>query len=425
MKKLSNEQLFKLRFNPFTIDELTKESIDLFVNRDPELEELLIFINNFSTSAIAGEQGVGKSSLLIKLKSMLSGNNYLVKYLKITPTKDGATLKSSFLRKLLRNLMILISDEKINLSNFGIDLSLEFDRLDYSISFQALQSRVSSTSANVDVGKSESLWDTVIPLSIRSKILKGQSKTSGTSISRSPILHNDDTMKEIIQKIAIALMESGYKVVLLVDELDKLGRKDYAHTHWFQEIYDLLGYCEDIIATGNLLFVFALQKEFFEKYHETLQNPDGDIHFLGLIQEIVFLDNFNFEDALSLIEKRIEFAEGKRKSKDIFELGVLVILFIFAFRNTRKFIQFVNHLLTEATILQSKVVTFDILWRTLIRKHRHTWLTSSIQKFLFNLAKNNITFEKEQVIPDELLVLEQKGYVKRIALEPITFTLNL
>lgn len=421
MEKL---ELFKLNFNPFTIDELNAESIDLFVNRKNELDELIIFIKDYSTSAIAGDQGVGKSSLLIKLRELLREQDYLVQYLKVAPTRDGATLKSSFLRKILRELLILLDSHEVNLSKFNIDLLFEFDRLDYTITFQSLQGKIAAASANIDVGKSDSLLESVIPFNLKSKLEIDRSKTSSTSISRTPILHNDETLKETIHKIARALKESGFKIVILVDELDKLGREAYAHSHWFQEIYDFLGYCEDILTAGNLLFVFALQKEFFNKYNEALIKPDGDTHFLGLISEIVLLENFTFNDALSLVDKRIEIAQGKRSRQDIFEPGVLDILFVFAFRNTRKFIQFINHLLTESTLMKSKTITFEILWQTLRKKHGHTWLTLSICSIFEQLAKENLIFGREEDIPDDLKILLEKNYVERVALKPLTFSLK-
>ncbi len=421
---MKKSDLFKLNFNPFSIDELNEDTIDLFVNRQQELAELLIFIQDFSTSAIAGEQGVGKSSFLIKLKQQLIDQNYLAQYIKLTPAKDGATLKSSFFRKILRQLLIQLSDLEIDLSSFNIDLLLESDRLDYTISFQALQGKTGATTTSIDAGKSESLWDAVIPLRIKAKLEVARSQTASTAVSRTPILHNDETMKETIHKIAHALKESGFKVVFLIDELDKLGREAYAHDHWFQEIYDLLGYCEDILTTGNLLFIFALQKEFYKKYNEALRNPDGDTHFLGLIHEIVLLENFTFKDALFLVEKRIEFAAGKRSRTDIFEPGVLEILFVFAYHNTRKFIQFINHVLTEATLLKSKKITLEILWQMLKRKHGHTWLTPAICSMLEQLVQGQLSIEPEQEIPNELKILSEKKYIQQISTKPITFALK-
>jgi len=410
-KSLTKEELFQFSFNPFSIDELTDESIDLFMNRDDALNEIRIFIKDFSTSAIAGEQGVGKSSFLIKLKSLLP-EAYIVKYLKITPTKDGDNLKSMFLRTILRALLIIVIEKELHLPE--IDILFEVEKLDYSITLQTLVSKSSAISANINLGNEPSLWETVIPFSLKSKLEKQRQSASTTSISKTPIIHNDHSMKETIHRIADALKSYDFEIVLLIDELDKLGRKSYAFTNWFEQIYDLLGYTEDVLTAGNLLFVFALQKEFHEKYYRALQEADGDTHFLGLISEIILLENFSFAEAQSIIRKRLEFAECKQKLEDIFDNSVLKILYAFSFQNTRKFIQFVNHVLTQATIKQASYVNLEILWETLIRKHQHTWLNEKYQKYLSELTMKDLSFKKGVKIPDEVKFLEEKKYIKRL-----------
>ncbi len=93
---------FGLKFDPFTTLALQKHNLDYFVGRETLIDRLLSAMFSVSNVGVAGEPGVGKSSLMQLLKSRVPSRFY---HVSIGVPLDDATY---FLSELLREMLLTI-----------------------------------------------------------------------------------------------------------------------------------------------------------------------------------------------------------------------------------------------------------------------------------------------------------------------------
>jgi hypothetical protein len=127
---------FGLKTDPFTTLALQKHNLGYFVGREALIERLLSSMFSVSNVGIAGEPGVGKSSLMQLLKSRVPSRFY---YVSIGVPLDDATY---FLSELLREMLVTIpSAPGLNFKEIG--RKLESGDLSKNAIFSNIRSIVS------------------------------------------------------------------------------------------------------------------------------------------------------------------------------------------------------------------------------------------------------------------------------------------
>ncbi len=127
---------FGLKTDPFTTLSLQKHNLDYFVGREALIDRLSSAMISVSNVGLAGEPGVGKSSLLQLLRDQVPGEFYSVS---IGVPLDNA---SYFLSELLREMLVVIPKVPgLNLKE--ISRRLETESLSKNVVFSLIRSIVS------------------------------------------------------------------------------------------------------------------------------------------------------------------------------------------------------------------------------------------------------------------------------------------
>ncbi len=129
-------QHFGLKTDPFTTLALQKHNLDYFVGRKALINRLSSAMGSLSNVGVAGEPGVGKSSMLQLLRARVPKNFYSVN---IGVPLDNA---SYFLSELLREMLVVIPKVPgLNLKEIG--RRLEAEELSKNAVFSVIRSIVS------------------------------------------------------------------------------------------------------------------------------------------------------------------------------------------------------------------------------------------------------------------------------------------
>ncbi len=342
----------------FVMSGLEGENIQRFVNRSSLLNYFSTSIRMGNTCAISGESGSGKTSFLLKLMDMMKDSTY-GDYLQFSfPVADPEKSKLYFLRRILNSILhiILMNDEL--LTQFDPDyIYYEITRLEYSI---IVGDRIKTELTNDDQIEGEinaNFLDLLIPDEFKTKLNAKHKKEVGKIKKKNYPIHNENTLLETIIYLVKGVDEP---IVLFLDELDKVGRFPLESPGWNKELIEMLELARDIMHTQELILVFALHSELYEKFSHA-KTSKGDISIIGLINFFKKLEGFDLAFAREAVSASLNFAGYKGSIDDLFEKGVIETVLSAVKGNPRLFMHYLSDLSIRAFLEKQPQITQTLL----------------------------------------------------------------
>jgi hypothetical protein len=366
--KVTNElfQFFDITEPMFISTQLNGKFIKRFVDRTFDLKFFRLAVQQGQNCAVLGEQGIGKSSFLLKLKQDIADNDKICGFYQqfSLNLQDKTKITEYFLRTVLRNLISLIIDNDELLKGFKKkDLLFEADRLEYSIFLESLQKNSANLKSEIEGGIKGTLLDLLIPANFGARLEKIRLQEKEERKTKEFPFHNENTLKETIEKLSNSLLKP---VALFIDELDKAGREPLKNPEWDKEVHRILELSSEIMTNRNLVFVFSLQKELQLKLEAVKKNKNKDFSILGLVPVFREIKGFDLEFAFEAIDKSLSIAGYKGGREKLFEDGVIEITLSATEGNPRLFMNYLAGLTTWACLYDSKTITMNVLKSYLI-----------------------------------------------------------
>lgn len=337
---------------------LNGEDIQRFVDRTYWLEYFKAAVQGGNSCAIIGSPGSGKSSFLIKLKEELKKSVYC-DYLQFSfPPDEHEKSRLHFLRAILRSILCLIMNEEELLELFDKnEIELERKRLDYSIIIENHSKTQQSINGGFDASIKKDILKMLIPVDVSCHVDANRTQEVEKGETFDFPNHNENTLYDVIVKLTRKLDEP---IVLLIDELDKVGRFPLETPEWDKEVIKILELSREIMANEKLVMVFSLQNELYEKLVKA-EKGEYNVSILGLINLFEKLDGFDLEFAREAVTRSLEFAGYARPLENLIEKGVLEIILDVVKGNPRLFMTYLNKLYLKAFVLKQPAITLDLL----------------------------------------------------------------
>lgn len=377
-KKKTNElfEFFGITRPLFINKALNGEDSQRFVDRDYLLKYFKAAVQGGNSCAIIGSPGSGKSSFLIKLMEELKKSAYC-DYLQFSfPPDEHEKSRLHFLRAILRSILYLIMNEEELLKLYDKnEIELERKRLEYSIIIENHSKTQKSIEGGFEAGIKNDLLKMLIPVDISSHVdaTRTQEVEKGETFDFPG--HNENTLYDAIVKLTRKLDEP---IVLLIDELDKVGRFPLETPEWDKEVIKILELSREIMANEKLVMVFSLQNELYEKLVKA-EKGEYNVSILGLINLFEKLEGFDLEFAGAAVARSLEFAGYAKPRENLIEKGVLEIILEVVKGNPRLFMTYLNKLYLKAFVLKQPTITLELL-----------------KDYLFSLFKEEMTEDRWQ-----------------------------
>lgn len=353
--------------NDFLVDTpLSGDNLKRFVNQAEPLKVLALSLQMKRNCGIIGGFGTGKSSFLRKLEQDLIQQDNFAKYLQVNlPIDDYNRTRLVFLRTVLRNLLVLIlQNEKLKAKFTDEQLISEINRLEFSITIENQEKNIKKLSGEISGGTRFNFLSMLIPAELKAS-LKGE---TGTEASEKGVInipvHNENTLLDSIFLLAEKFEEP---VILLIDEFDKIGRKELSTPQWDKQLLEVLELSREIMNTEKLLFVFSLQEELYGKLQDAWRG-EGDSSLLGLINSYEKLNDFSESYAFEIIEKAIRFSEYPGDMASLFEDGIIPAVHRRSSGKVRLFVHDTIELLQQAFIDGKKQIDKSVLRKFLKKR---------------------------------------------------------
>ncbi len=337
---------------------LAGEDIKRFVDRETLLDYFIVSIRMGQKCAVVGEQGTGKTSLLLKLLNMLNDSIY-GDYLQFSfPMEESEKSRLHFLRKILRTLLLLITKHDPLLNLFGTDeITFEIERLEYSIIIEDHVKSQKSINGEIEAGLKSSFLNLLIPAEFKAKLNAKREKEQGKVEKKDYPILNENTLYNTIVKLLEKINEP---VVLFIDELDKVGRYPLESPQWDKEVMKILELSREIMLSNKLILVFALQNELYEKLTDA-RSSKGDVSILGLINSFKRLEGFDLSFAKNAVKASMKHAGYKGNIDDLFENGIIEIVLSVVKGNPRLFMHYLIELSKNAFLQKQPKIILALL----------------------------------------------------------------
>ncbi len=268
---------------------LSETENDLFIGRNDDYNRIFDLIESGCNCAVAGQPGIGKTSMLKRLERQLS-EKYTVIYLSM-PTTDP----EMFLRKLLFSLSVAYADT----------IPSEYrGKLLYT---QEIQTLARGLLYGETLGERE-----------EKKILSFLRELIKTDEEIPYRLFTAEDMKQVCGKI---LSDIPKKLVIIVDDLDKVFSRSINESRdQVERLYLFLTEISDLLHMPKTVWLLSLHGEIFENLEKYVFIQNDSV-LLSYINEIIPLKPFSVEESRKILEKR---ASGK--VFDIFSRGAFRLL---------------------------------------------------------------------------------------------------
>ncbi len=359
----------------FTEVPLSGENLERFVNQTEPLKKLALSLQMKRNCGIIGGFGSGKSSFLRKLEQILISKGIFAKYFQVNlPIDDYNRTRLVFLRSTLRNILVLILQNKSLRDSFtDEELISEINRLEFSITIENQEKNIKKLTGEIAGGIKHNLLSMLIPVELKASLKgetgKEQSETGKISIP----IHNENTLLDSIFLLADKFTEP---VIMLIDEFDKIGRKDLSSPQWDKQLLQVLELTREIMNTEKLLFTFSLQEELYGKLQDARQGK-GDSSLLGLINDYEKLNDFNADYALQVVEKAIECSGYPNDISTLFAPDIIEAIHRDCNGKVRLFVHEMIELIQQAYLDGKKQIDKDVFIKCLRKK----WDNLSTEKF--------------------------------------------
>lgn len=365
-------EFFGIKESLFVSTELKGDLIKRYVNKEEELEEFSIHIQQNKNCAIVGEQGTGKSSFLLKLMDSIKSSRY-VAYQQFTLKQEGGNkVTEHFLRTILKNIINVVLENDELLKGLEVDVLFEAQRLEHTILLESYQKKGTGTDASMEGGiKGGAVLDLLLSPEFKAKLKTKRTKEEGEGEKKEYPLHTETTLREAIERLTESM---EHPIVLFIDELDKVGRFPLESPKWDEEVIKILELSRDIMNNNNLVFVFTLQEKLREKLEAAMRN-EGQVSILGLIPYFDVLGEFDLEMAVNVVDRSLQVAGYGGTKEDLFEEGVIEIVLSVAKGNPRLFMNYLSILNGKAFLRRSRKITQELLIEVLEKRYYGRELT--------------------------------------------------
>ncbi len=366
MKPSDINNFFGCKRDFFTEIPLADENLERFVNQTQPLKKLILSLEMLRNCGIIGDFGSGKSSFLRKLETLLIKRDHPAKYFQVNlPIDDYNRTRLVFLRNTLRNLLVLILENENLKQNYSDEeLITEINRLEFSISYENQDKELKKLGGELSGSVKHNLLSMLIPVELKAA-LKAETGTESTEKGTINIpVHNENTLLDSIFLLANKLEQP---VIMLIDEFDKIGRKDISSPQWDIQLLQVLELSREIMNTERLLFVFSLQKELYQRLQEARQGT-GDSSLLGLINDYEKLNDFDLEFATEVVEKAIEYSGYRKNVSDLFAPGIIDAVHRDTKGRVRLFVHDLIELIQQTYFDEKQQIDKEVLLKCLRKK---------------------------------------------------------
>jgi hypothetical protein len=357
-------KFLELQWFPFASGCLRPPYDDLFLNREKDVETIKAAIRSGRNSAIAGEQGTGKSSLLYRVYAEMSSESY-GKLIEFALSPDSARTRREFLYLVYRKLLELLRERPELAKSIGIDLDREWQRLGATLTVEKLLGRGTLKAAEVQAEVGGGWMQTVLNLFPKVGFTgRAERSTEEQETQRAELaLHDEQSLTEGIHRICSSLPRP---VVLYVDELDKTGRLDPPIENWDKELLRLLEFSRELIAHKQLTFVFTLQQELLDRL-DSARAGEGDPSILGLVPVYRALGGFDDALAAQYVDHALRLAGWQRPVEEFCEPVTIRLIMGLTGGNPRLFANYLEVATFESALTQVRPISPDVLWETVGR----------------------------------------------------------
>jgi energy-coupling factor transporter ATP-binding protein EcfA2 len=343
----------------FVVTELSGDNIKRFVNREKLLNRFVAYIQNRQNCAIIGEQGSGKSSFLLKLLDLIK-EDYHADYIQFSlPLQHLEKVNLRFLQRILRSIIYIVSKNKklVQLNEkAGIDIAFEMDRLEYSITVENHLTGQNSINGEMSL-ISNKLLSLMVPADFKAKLNAKRMEEEKDITKREYFIHNEETIHLSIEKITQAIDQP---IVLFIDELDKAGRYPLDTPEWEKEVMKILELSRKLMLNYNMILVFSLQNELYEKLNKATKNQE-DVSILRLVNAHKKLPLFDLPMALDAVDQSLAYAQYPAGRDDLFEPGLIALALKLTSGNPRLLMIYLLESVTNAYLNHQKQVSLDCL----------------------------------------------------------------
>ncbi len=366
MKTSEINNFFGCKRDFFTEIPLADENLDRFVNQSQPLKKLMLSLEMGRNCGIIGDFGSGKSSFLRKLELLLLEKNHPAKYFQVNlPVDDYNRTRLVFLRNTLRNLLVVILENEHLKQNYsGEELITEINRLEFSISYENQDKELKKVGGEISGSVKQNLLSMLIPAELKATITAEAGKESSEKGTVNIPVHNENTLLDSIFLLANKLEQP---VIMLIDEFDKIGRKDMSSPQWDIQLMQVLELSREIMNTEKLLFVFSLQKELYQKLQAARQGT-GDSSLLGLINDYEKLNDFDLDFAKEVISKAIKYSGYPNEVTALFASGIIEAVFNDTNGRVRLFVHDMIELIQQAYFDEKQQIDKEVLIKCLRKK---------------------------------------------------------
>ena len=263
--------------HPFDDGELSREDDALFVDRTTEVRQLHNALSN-PLSAVFGAQGVGKSSVLNKLATLVRNDGYPVAMVQMSGISE-----SLLYRNILKSVL-----KEIEAGNVKVKASLklkagqELELLENSIKY------TSAVEASGEVG-----WKAALTLALKTGI-KEQEEHSLTQ-------HTEDSALSILQNIALHKKEP---FVVMVNNLERAKFMLNDDDAYFKFITCFSQTIDGAFSGGDVPFVVTLDQSFADRIDGYLPGAEEALSFS--FGRLIGIADFNPRDLYEIIVRRLE-----------------------------------------------------------------------------------------------------------------------
>lgn len=359
-KKKGNEffDFFGIRRRLFYFTALAGEEMERFHDREYLLELFKTAVLSGDICAIVGKQGTGKSSFLLMLKEMLSDSRYCDYIHFSLPVNEFEKSRLKFLKEVLRSMLDTVAENCELLDAFDSnEIEREIERLQYSTIYEEQTKTLKTVDGKVEAGVKSKLLKTLIPVEAKAELSGKMEKENIRTKKDDFPIHTDDTLIQSITRISQRLKEP---LVLFIDELDKVGRYPLESPVWDKEVIKILDLSRELMGNKNLIMVFSLQDELYEKLSKADQG-EGDDSIFGLINFFEPLHGFDLDFAKEAVKKSLDVVGYQHSMNKLLENGVIEIVLNVVDGNPRRFMKFLHELSMHAYLKKQETITLELV----------------------------------------------------------------
>ncbi|MBN2543314.1 ATP-binding protein [bacterium] len=254
--------------HPFSDAVLSGDSLEIFVGRNEELEDLENSLHNRITG-VYGSLGVGKSSFLHHFTEKPPRKGLPVALVNLPPDAFDRICQ-----EMLAELLVMLIEKKIKINGFKkSELKNEIKRLSGTLAF----SRLSSVGAEL--------------------VFKG---TTSEQKDYKLVQHDEASARSLLGKI---IKNTTKPFVIILDDFHNLNIGGIKNDNYFPSLDRLITTIDQYFNSSNVAFVITLDEKIENYILDVKKQSKGAFSFS--VGDFVHLCSFNSINLYNMIEKRL------------------------------------------------------------------------------------------------------------------------